>query len=119
MASLGNINNPLKTLNPDGGYRDVTSLPLFISNIVRIITMGAGIFVFVNILIAGIKYISAGSDEQKITEAGNSITMSVLGLAVIVGSFTLTGIISYVLYQDASIILKPTIYGPGSFTPTK
>lgn len=112
-GGLGSINNPIESLS-GGAYSDVTSLPLFISNIIRLITIGAGLFALFNFISAGIVYISAGGDEQKIKQAWNMITFSLYGLVIIAAAFIITAIISYVLFQDTSTILNPTIYGPGS-----
>jgi len=115
MTLFGEIDNPLETLNPDGGYGDVNvGLPKLISNITKLVVVAAGIFSLINIIIAGFNYMTAGGDEQKIQKAVSSINMSLIGLVVIAGSFIITGIISFILFGDASIILKPTIYGPGS-----
>lgn len=112
FATFGTIKNPLQTVG--SGYGDVTDLPQLISNIVRLITIGAGLFALINFVLAGVNYISAGGDEQKINQSWQMILNSIIGLLIIAMAFILTGIISYVLYKDTSVILKPTIYGPGS-----
>lgn len=113
QGTFGTIENPVAKLS-GGGYGDVTDLPLFISNIVRVITIGAGIFALINFVAAGISYISANGDEDKISNAWNMILNSIYGLLVIAAAFVITGLVSWLLFKDASIILKPTIYGPGS-----
>lgn len=113
QGTFGTIKNPVEKLS-GGGYGDVTDLPMFISNIVRVITIGAGIFALINFVAAGINYISAGGDEEKISNSWNMILNSIYGLLIIAMAFILTGLISWLLFKDASIILKPTIYGPGS-----
>ncbi len=110
---FGNINNPIEKLSP-GGYGDVGSLPLFISNVVRLITIGAGLFALFNFVAAGITYITAAGDEQKIKQAWNQINFSIYGLVIIAAAFVITGIVSYLLFKDPTVILSPTIYGPGS-----
>lgn len=119
MNPFGPIINPLKQVNPDinPNYLDVTGgLPALISNIIRLIVVGAGIFAMINIIIAGITYIGSSGDEAKIKQAAAMINMSLIGLVIIAASLVITGIISYLLFQDASVILKPTIYGPGSIS---
>lgn len=112
---FGEIENPITKINPDASqYESVTSgLPLFISNLLRLITIGAGIFALFNFIAAGLNYITAGGDEQKIQNSWSMILNSIYGLVIIAVSFVLTGVISYILFQDATVILKPTIYGPG------
>ncbi len=116
MASLfGEIDNPLQTLNT--GYGDATSttngLVFFLSNIIKLVTVGAGLFAFINLIIAGFTYISAGSDSKKTTEAWSRIYMSLIGLVVIVASYAIAGVLGMVLFGSPTAILSPTIYGPG------
>ena len=114
MATFGNIDNPLQTLN-NGGYGSVESgLPAFISNIVSVILIGGGLYAFFNLVFAGFTYITAGGDSKKLEGAVTAINMSLFGLIIMVGATALTGVISYVLFGDATLILKPRIFGPGS-----
>jgi len=115
MASMfGKVTNPLDQVG-SGGYGDVGSgLPLFISNVLKVIFIGAGIFAFLNLIFAGFLYMNAGGDKQKIEKATMSINMSLLGLVVMVAAGVITGIISFLLFGSATAILKPTIVGPGS-----
>ena len=114
---IGKIKNPLQTIAQQQGkstpYSDVTKLPLFISNLLKLITIGAGIFVVINFVLAGFNYITAAGDEKKIETALAMITNSVIGLAIIAGSYVLAGIVSYLVFGDPTTILKPVIYGPG------
>ncbi|GAB4026368.1 MAG: hypothetical protein Fur0011_1830 [Candidatus Microgenomates bacterium] len=110
MASVfGNIDNPVSS------YGNVdTGLPSFITNVLTVVFAAAGLYAFFNLMIAGFTYITAGGDEKKIQAAVNSINMSLLGLIIMVGAAAVTGIVSFLLFNDAGAILKPTIIGPGS-----
>lgn len=113
MASspFGTVNNPLANT----GYGNVnTGLPSFISNIITLLFAAAGLYAFFNLMIAGFTYITAGGDEKKIQSAAYSINMSLLGLVIMVGAAAITGIISWVLFHDATAILSPNITGPGN-----
>jgi len=114
MASFGTIDNPLQAINKGGGYGSVgTGLPLFLSNLLKIIFAGAGLFAFFNLIIGGFNYMTANGDKQKIEKALYSINMSIVGLIIMVAAGVITGIVSYLLFGDASAILQPTILGPG------
>lgn len=110
MASVfGNIDNPVTS------YGDVnTGLPSFITNIVTVIFVAAGLYAFFNLMISGFTYITAAGDEKKIQAAMYSINMSLVGLIIMVGAAAVTGIVSFVLFGDAGAILSPVIKGPGS-----
>lgn len=104
--------------NPITAYGNVdTGLPSFITNVITIIFAGAGLFAFFNLMFAGFTYLTSGGDQKKIESAVSSINMSLLGLVVMVGAAAITSIISFLLFGDATAILKPKITGPGSFTP--
>lgn len=109
------ITNPLTTVNP-GGYGDVaTGLPKFLTNIITVVFIGAGLYAFFNLMFAGFTYITAYGDTKKIQAALASINMSLLGLIIMVAAAAITGIISFVLFGDATAILSPKIIGPGSY----
>jgi len=114
---VGKIKNPLDTIAQQNGttnpYTDISKLGLFISNLLKVFTIGAGIFVIINFVLAGFSYITANGDEKKIETANSMITNSIIGLAIMAGSYVLAGIVSYLIFGDPTTILKPTIYGPG------
>ena len=114
----GKITNPLGTGGAfEGSYGDVGSagggLVGLISNLLKFGTIAAGVFALFNIIIAGFMYISAGENPETTAQAWQKIYMSLIGLAVIAGAFTVAAILSYILFGDATVILNPTIYGPG------
>ena len=114
MLQFGTITNPLQEINSNG-YGDLRSGGMldFISNVIKFITIAAGLFAFINLIIAGFTYISAGSDSKKTGEAWSRIYMSLIGLVIIVSSYALAAILGMILFKDANAILRPQIYGPG------
>lgn len=104
---VGSVTNPL-------AYGSVTQglLP-FITNLIRLMFVGAGIYAFLNFIIAGYQYMSAGGDTKALTAAWARIWQSLLGLVIIVGSFALAALFGFLIFNDAGFILKPVIYGPG------
>lgn len=93
---------------PEGG-----GLIIFLSNFIKILMVVAGLFAFLNLILAGWAYISSSGDPEKVANATQKITFSVIGLLVVVASFTLAGIFGFILFGDASAIINPKIYGPG------
>lgn len=84
----------------------------FISNLIRIATIVAGIIVFLNFILAGYAYISSDGSSKVNEEVKNKLTYSVIGLLIIVASYTIIAIISLLLFGRADFILNPTITGP-------
>jgi hypothetical protein len=109
------IKNPLDKFN--NSYGDVNSagggLVGLISNLLKLVFVVAGIYTLINIVSAGIMYISAGEKPEIVQQAWNKILMSLIGLAIMAGAFIIVAIVSYVLFGDPMVILNPTIYGPG------
>jgi len=110
------LNETIKS--PVTSYGSVESslgITAFITNIITIIFVVAGLFAFFNLMIAGFTYITSAGDTKKIESATSSINMSLIGLVIMVGAAAVTGIISYLLFGNAAAILSPSISGPGSF----
>ena len=112
LSIFGPITNPL----PNYGELTDPNMGLisFLSNLIRLAIVGAGLFAFINLILAGFQYIGSGGDVKATGAALNRINMSLVGLVVIVASFAIAGVIGLLLFGDASAILSPTIYGPGT-----
>lgn len=112
---FGNIENPLDTLSP-GGYGGVDqSGAVFISNIVKLILVVGGIATLFIALFAGFTYITSAGDTKKLESAVSSINMALTGLVIMVAAVALTGVVSWFMFGDPTVILSPQIYGPGDF----
>ena len=116
LQIFGNISNPLETVNPNTNYGGLEQggLILFISNLIRLIVFVAGIYAFVNILIAGLDYISSEGDPKGAQAAKDKIVNSIMGIVIIVASFSLTAVLSKIFFGTYDAILNPVIYGPSS-----
>jgi hypothetical protein len=87
-------------------------LILFISNLIKVGTIIAGVWVLFNFISAGFIYITNSGESSSHNKVKDQITMSVLGLIIIVGAYTATAVISYFLFGSPDFILNPTIKGP-------
>jgi hypothetical protein len=92
-------------------------LVIFASNIIRLIMVIAGIWSLFNLIFAGFKYITAANDVKAVETAWQSIYMSLIGLIIIVSSFTITAIVSYLLFGDPTFVLNPTLCQAGQPCP--
>jgi len=113
---FGEVKNPLGADGLNTGYGGLGSDtgPIYlISNIVKFITIAAGLWAFINIILAGIEFISATGDPEKTANAWKKIYMSLIGLVVVVAALSITAIVSQILFGSATAILNPVIYGPG------
>lgn len=106
MEIFGQIQPPAVIARYPGGI--VTLL----SNIVKLLIVVAGLYFLLNLISAGYQFISAGGNPKAIESAWARIWQSLVGLIVIAGSFVLAAIFGYLIFGDATAILKPKIYGP-------
>jgi type IV secretion system pilin len=97
-------------LTSEGGQGGLIGL---LSNIIKLIMLVGGLWAFFNLIIAGFTYITSGDNPEEVKKAGQRMTMSLIGLVLVVGSFAITAIISWLLYGEPGYILNPQIYGPG------
>jgi hypothetical protein len=105
---IGKVETPTKAYPSLAGG----GLILFLTNILRLVFVAAGIFAFINLVIAGFQYMGAGGDAKQIAAAWARIWQSLLGLILVVASFALAALFGYILFGDAGFILSPKIYGP-------
>ena len=109
---IGNISPPPQVT---GGYgAGHYSLLYLFNNILRLLVVVGSLYAFLNLVLAGYGFLSAGDDPKKMEAAWAKIWQSIMGLIFILGSFVLAGIFGAILFGDASAILKIFIYGPGA-----
>lgn len=91
---------------------ELGGLSQFITVIVRLLIVGAGIYTFFNILLAGYAFLSAGDDPKKVEDAWAKIYQSIIGLAFVAGSFVIAAIIGKILFGDYGALLQLRIVSP-------
>nr|MBP6989720.1 hypothetical protein [Candidatus Shapirobacteria bacterium] len=82
---------------------------LFISNLLKLVAVIAGIYFVVQLVLAGFEYISSNGDVKKTELAWAKIWQSLLGLVIISGAFIIAGVVGRLTGIN---ILSPEIYGP-------
>lgn len=108
------------TINPPAGvaeYNDQAGsnigIILFGSNVLKASSVIAGIWVMINFVLAGWTYITSNGDAAAHGKVANQLTMSVIGLLLIVGAYTIAALIGLIIFGDAGFILNPTFEGVG------
>jgi hypothetical protein len=109
---FGQIDIPLPGY---GSVESGTGLLFFISNLVKLVTVAAGLFAFINLIVAGFQYVGSQGDPKNTAAAWQRIYMSLLGLIILASAITIISIISKVFFGEWDAILNPEIYGPGNF----
>ncbi len=85
----------------------------FISNIIVLITVAAGVWALVSVLLAGFALVTADGDSKKISEVSSKITNIFIGLLIMVAAPLITALVGLFLFGDAAYFLRPEIFGPG------
>lgn len=110
--------DPFGQLSPPPGVaqfnaqaNDGIGLLIFATQMIRIATVVAGLYILFNLITAGFDYITAGDNKahQKVRE---KLTTSVLGLVIIVASYTIMGVLGLIFFGDARYFINPVICGP-------
>ena len=102
---FGNVTNPIENQPElfEGG------LIILFNNMLRLIMIAGGLYAFINIFIAGFKYMMAAGNAETISESWKKIWQSFAGLMIMVASFILAVIIGALFFNDPMAILNPKI----------
>ena len=87
------------------GFADA---PIQITNlmslIVGLITIFAGLFFLIIFVAAGVQFITAGGDKQKLETARDKMTTGIVGLVIVIAAYALVGLVGSIFGLD---ILNP------------
>lgn len=113
---FGTVDAPPGVANFDNQAGGDIGILVFLSQVISILTVIAGLWVFFNLIFAGFKFVTAGGDAGAYKQVRDSITMSVIGLVLIISAYTIIAILGLLFFGDASYFLNPTLTGPGGST---
>lgn len=107
---IGKIDVPpgVEKFNNDAGENNI-AIVLFISNMIKLATIIAGLWVGFNVIYAGYLYLTSGGKADVHSNVSNLLTMSVLGLVLIISSYMFAGLVGFLIFGDASFIINPKI----------
>lgn len=112
--TIGSIDSPPGVTNQiadfSGGPRDVALL-FFLNKLITVFIVILGIWVVVNVVLAAFAYLSGQGSADTHKKVRDKLTMSVLGLFMIVLAYIAAAIIGLLFFGDAGYILNPTITG--------
>jgi hypothetical protein len=111
---FGTISVPEPVANSYGELGpDSPGLTGFISDMVVLISVIGGLWFLINVVIGGLKLITADGDSKKLSEFGTRLSMMVIGLILMVGAPLIAALIGFVIFGDSTSLLTPTITGVG------
>jgi hypothetical protein len=85
---------------------------IFMTRFIQLMFVFGGLWVVYNIISAGFIYLGAEGDSKAHTKVKDQITMSVIGLLIIVTSYGFASLIGLIFFNNPNFILEPTIQGP-------
>ncbi len=88
---------------------DQSGLINFLSNLIQIATIVAGIWTMINFILAGWIYITSGGDSSAHEKVSSKMINSVMGLVIIALAYTIAGILGYLIFGNAGYILNPQV----------
>lgn len=109
---FGTINAPkgVAEYNDQAGSQ-VGGLMIFFSNIIKISAVFAGIWVMINFILAGWIYITSSGDSNAASKVSSKLNMSLIGIMLIVGAYTIAALIGLIIFGDVNYIINPTLIG--------
>lgn len=94
-----------------GGYDTLETggLTLFLTNLINLLIIVAGLFTLANFIIAGYLYLSSNGNPQQIVQAGNKMLQAAIGLFIIAAAFVIAGLIGWIFFQNAAFLFQPIL----------
>lgn len=88
---------------------DEIGIILFFSNIIRLITIFAGIWTMLNFVLAGWIYITGADDKDAGSKVSTKMLNSVMGLAIVALSYTIAALVGLLIFGNAMYIIQPEL----------
>lgn len=95
-AAAGPLDGASKTLgdvNKTGNAGSTSSLPTLIGGLISVLLGSLGIVFVVFIIQAGILYMTAGGDTEKVKKAKQLIMQAVIGLIIVVSAYAISSFV--------------------------
>lgn len=94
-------------INPATGKLE--GVIVFLNSVLKLVFLAGGLWGFLNIIVAGFGFLTAGGDAKAVGKAWERIWQSLLGLFIIVSSFLIAAVIGILLFKDPTAILQPKL----------
>ena len=82
---------------------------LFVSQIIKLVTIVAGIWTMFNFILAGWTYITANGDSSAGEKVSTKMTNSVIGLLIVALSYSIAALLGLLIFGEADFFLNPTL----------
>ncbi len=111
---LAQISNPVLPTNLGGGANPSaktggTALGSLISSLIGALFIAAFFLAFMELLLGGVSWITAGGDKQKLELARDKITNSLVGLVIVGASYAIMSLVARFFGMDLTSLTVPSI----------
>lgn len=114
-SQIGGVTPPGKiaTYNALAGGTSTSGIGIlmFASKLINLFAIICGIWSMFNFLYAGYTYIINQYDTKAQQEIKDRLTMTVIGLVIIVSAYMAAGLVGLIFFGDATFILQPKLQG--------
>lgn len=101
----------------DGGTAPSVMIQLLLRNIITTALGIGGIYFFINLLIAGYQYISAGGDKESVQKATAKIRNAIVGLIVLLSIYAIAWVVGTVFGVNLTEFNFPLLETGGAEPP--
>lgn len=111
-STIGKIGTPpgvTEQIANSGVDPDEVAILFFLSSLIKFANVIAGIWVAFNVVFAAFDYLGGQGSAEAHKKVRERITMSVVGLLLLVVAYVATAMISLLLFGDASYVLQPKL----------
>lgn len=85
-----------------GTFNKNVSAPTMVGNLIQVLLSATGIIFLVLTVYAGVLYMTAAGDSNKVTKAKNILVTTLIGMIIIVGAYAITVYVVDALTEVAS-----------------
>jgi len=101
IAPTEGLHGPGPVGTPPTNIADLgEKIALIISTIIGLLSIIAGLWFLFQIIMAGYAYMTAGGDKEKIHQASQKLTQSIIGLVIVILAIFLINLLGYILRID-------------------
>ncbi len=110
-AIIGGVEPPtaIAAINTESGQE--IGLIFFVSRALNFANIVAGILVMINFVAAGFSYVTSAGNSGNMAKINEKLMWSLIGILMIVASYTLAAIFGLVFYGDPTFIITPVLTG--------
>lgn len=102
---------------PPSGFQSLTGIkaPNFASAAIQFLFVAAGVLFFLFTLVGAVQWIASGGDKEGLDHARRKIKNALVGLIIVLGIYTLGGVLNAALGVDLFMVCFPGPDTPASF----